>query len=105
MKNIYTWAAKPAKRSTTVGDLKAAKGKRKFTQVTANTVDEAAAAEEAGIDYDKICVMDSCTMVKWDTPNFFNTTYAQVTAFRSLENLRWIAEGVDGYNNFFNAHV
>ena len=33
MKNVYTWAAKPAKRSTTVGDLKAAKGKRKFTQV------------------------------------------------------------------------
>ena len=38
MKNVYTWAAKPAKRSTTVGDLKAAKGKKKFTQVTANTV-------------------------------------------------------------------
>ena len=35
MKNIYTWAAKPAKRTLTVGDLKAAKGKRKFTQVTA----------------------------------------------------------------------
>ena len=47
MKNVYTWAAKPAKRSTTVGDLKAAKGKRKFTQVTANTVDEAAAAAAA----------------------------------------------------------
>ena len=50
MKNVYTWAAKPAKRSTTVGDLKAAKGKRKFTQVTANTVDEASAAEKAGFD-------------------------------------------------------
>ena len=42
MKNVYTWAAKPAKRSTTVGDLKAAKGKRKFTQVTANSIEEAA---------------------------------------------------------------
>ena len=50
MKNVYTWAAKPAKRSTTVGDLKAAKGKRKFTQVTANTTDEASAAEKAGFD-------------------------------------------------------
>ena len=50
MKNVYTWAAKPAKRSTTVGDLKTAKGKKKFTQVTANTVDEAAAAEKAGFD-------------------------------------------------------
>ena len=41
MKNIYTWAAKPAKRTLTVGDLKAAKGKRKFTQVTANSAEEA----------------------------------------------------------------
>jgi len=49
MKNIYTWAAKPAKRTLTVGDLKAAKGKRKFTQVTANSVDEAEAAEKAGL--------------------------------------------------------
>ena len=50
MKNIYTWAAKPAKRTLTVGDLKASKGKRKFTQVTANNVEEAEAAEKAGAD-------------------------------------------------------
>ena len=50
MKNIYTWAAKPAKRTLTVGDLKAAKGKRKFTQVTANNFEEADAAEKAGFD-------------------------------------------------------
>ena len=50
MKNIYTWAAKPAKRTLTVGDLKAAKGKRKFTQVTANSDEEADAAEKAGFD-------------------------------------------------------
>ena len=47
MKNVYTWAAKPAKRTITVGDLKAAKGKRKFTQVTANSAEEAEAAEKA----------------------------------------------------------
>ena len=41
MKNIYTWAAVPAKRTLTVGDLKAAKCKKKFTQVTANTTEEA----------------------------------------------------------------
>ena len=50
MKNIYTWAAVPAKRTLTVGDLKAAKGKKKFTQVTANTTEEASAAEKAGFD-------------------------------------------------------
>ena len=50
MKNIYTWSAKPAKRSITVGDLIFQKGKKKFTQVTANTALEAKAAEQAGFD-------------------------------------------------------
>ena len=50
MKNIYTWAAKPAKRNITVGDLIKNKGQKKFTQVTANTTLEARAAEEADFD-------------------------------------------------------
>ena len=50
MKNIYTWSAELAQRNLTIADLKAAKGKKKFTQVRANTIDEAYAAEEAGID-------------------------------------------------------
>ena len=36
MKNIYTWAANPAKRTVTVGDIIEAKGKKILTQVTAN---------------------------------------------------------------------
>lgn len=50
MRRVYTWAARPAERTVTVADLQAGKGKRKFTQVTANTADEAAAARAAGID-------------------------------------------------------
>ena len=50
MKNVYTWAAKPARRTVTVGDLRAQKGKKIFTQVTANSEQEARAAEEAGFD-------------------------------------------------------
>ena len=50
MKRVYTWAAQPAERSLTVADLQAGKGKTKFTQVTANTAAEAAAARAAGID-------------------------------------------------------
>ena len=50
MKNIYTWAANPAKRTVTVGDLIEAKGKKVLTQVTANNSLEAKAAEEAGFD-------------------------------------------------------
>ena len=43
MKNVYTWAARPAKRNITVGDIIAAKGKKILTQVTANTMLEAKA--------------------------------------------------------------
>ena len=50
MKRIYTWAASPAERNWTIGDLLAGKGKRKWVQTTANTAEEAAAAEAAGID-------------------------------------------------------
>ena len=51
MKRTYTWAARPARRNLTVADLRAGKGRgQRFTQVTANTAEEAAAAAAAGID-------------------------------------------------------
>ena len=50
MKNIYTWSAKLAQRNLTIADLKTSKGKKKFTQVRVNTINEASAATEAGID-------------------------------------------------------
>ena len=34
MKNIYTWAANPAKRTVTVGDIIKAKGKKILTPVS-----------------------------------------------------------------------
>ena len=34
MKNIYTWAANPAKRTVTVGDIIEAKGKKILTPVS-----------------------------------------------------------------------
>ena len=58
--------------------------------------------EEANINYDKIAVIDGSTLVKWDCPNFFNQAKGQVSAFRSIENFRWISQGADGYKEFFN---
>lgn len=45
MKNIDTWAAKPARRTVAGADLRAGKGKRKLTQLTANTAEESARIE------------------------------------------------------------
>ncbi len=50
LKNVYTWAAKPAQRTVTVDCLRKSKGKRKFTQVTANSTLEAIGADKAGFD-------------------------------------------------------
>ena len=58
--------------------------------------------EAAGIDYDKIAVIDGSILFKWNCPNFFELASGQLTAFRSLENLRWITGSVDSRNEFFN---
>ncbi len=50
MKRIYDWDAKFSLRNYTAADLRALKGQCKFTQTTANTAEEAAAARDAGID-------------------------------------------------------
>ncbi|WP_434733029.1 3-methyl-2-oxobutanoate hydroxymethyltransferase [Rhizobium sp. YTUHZ044] len=48
---IYDWAAREAERLVTVADLRNARSAgMRYTQVTANTAEEAAAADEAGID-------------------------------------------------------
>ncbi|MEM9631164.1 MAG: 3-methyl-2-oxobutanoate hydroxymethyltransferase [Pseudomonadota bacterium] len=50
MKRIYDWDAKFSLRNYTAADLQALKGKRKLTQTTANSAEEAAAASDVGID-------------------------------------------------------
>ena len=71
MKKIYTWAAQPANRTLTVDDLKKAKGKKKFTQVTANTIDEAEAAEKAGFD---MIICNACLLYTSPSPRDLSTS-------------------------------
>lgn len=58
--------------------------------------------EAANIDYRKILVIDGSTMIRWDAPNLFELASEELTAFRSLENIRWIDEGVRGYAHLFS---
>jgi hypothetical protein len=53
------------------------------------------------IDWDKVAVIDASYMIKWNSPNFFELTGDSLSTFRSLENLRWITEGIDGYQIMF----
>jgi 3-methyl-2-oxobutanoate hydroxymethyltransferase len=51
MPRIYDWGAREAERTVTVADLRAARAAgQRYAQVTAETADEAAAAEAAGIE-------------------------------------------------------
>ena len=57
--------------------------------------------EEAKIDYDKVFVVDSTSMVRWDCPNFFDLCDDRMTAWRDMANLNWIYYSVKGYENLF----
>lgn len=50
MRRVYDWNAKERQRTVTVAGMRAAKGTRKWTQVTANDPEEAEAARLSGID-------------------------------------------------------
>jgi len=86
MKKIYTWAAQPANRTLTVDDLKKAKGKKKFTQVTANTIDEAEAAEKAGFDM-IICNAFNVKQVREGSKNLFLTAALVLNKFVTSEDI------------------
>ena len=99
MKRVYTWAAKPAERTVTVADLRAQKNKRKWTQVTANTAEEAAAAEEAGFDM-IICNSMNADRVREGSSTLFLTASMGIPDFPTetdilREAFRVLAIGAD----------
>jgi len=58
--------------------------------------------EESSIEYSKIALVDASSIIRWDTPNFFKEVKDNPVAFRSLENIKWIYEGVRGYSKLFD---
>jgi len=53
------------------------------------------------LEWGKVAVIDASYMIKWNAPNFFELTGDSLSTFRSLENLRWITEGISGYQPMF----
>ena len=55
-----------------------------------------------GKDYDKIGVIDSDTMIKWDTPNIFDEfNDDEFCGVVDNINLRWIYDSINVYKKFF----
>ena len=57
--------------------------------------------ERMEIEYDQIALVDSSFMIKWDAPNFFEMTDRRFTAWRDMDNMRWIYDSIQGYEDFF----
>lgn len=58
--------------------------------------------ERLGIKYDKIWVIDSASMIKWDCPNIFNLVDDRLVAWRDMDNLKWTYDSMVGYKPLFN---
>ncbi len=99
MKRVYTWSAKPALRSVTIAEMQAHKSRRKWTQVTANSAEEASAAETAGFDM-IICNSANVDEVRRGSSNLFLTAAMGIPDFPTetdilREAFRALSRGAD----------
>ena len=85
-KPIYTWDAKPSRRNLTAADIRSCKGVRKLTQTTANTIEEAAAAAESGIDM-LICGAANVELVRQGAPHHFLTAALTIPDYPTDEDI------------------
>jgi hypothetical protein len=53
-------------------------------------------------EWNKVAVIDASYMIRWDTPNFFDLTSDSLSCFQALENIKWVNEGIVGYQNLFS---
>ena len=99
MKRVYTWMAQEAMRTVTVAGMQKEKGSRKWTQVTANTAEEANAAQVAGIDM-IACNSVSIEEVRKGTDTLFVTASLIFPNFATYddilrESFRCLQHGAD----------
>ena len=51
-----------------------------------------------GIDYNQVALVDVDTMVRWDTPNFFEMTDGKFTAVHNEGSYDWICRSIENYH-------
>jgi len=51
--------------------------------------------------YDKIGIVDSDTMIKWDAPNIFDMYDDEFCGVVDNSNLKWIYDSINNYGKFF----
>ena len=56
---------------------------------------------DVGKDYEKIAIVDSDTMIHWDSPSPFDSIESGVYGVQDNANLRWLDESVTNYGGEF----
>tara|TARA_B100001939_G_scaffold248413_1_gene215462 strand:+ start:2160 stop:2900 length:741 start_codon:yes stop_codon:yes gene_type:complete len=56
-------------------------------------------------EYDWIGVVDDDTMIRWDTPNIFESLQPGVTGVNDIVNIRYLLGSLDVYKKFFNYDI
>jgi hypothetical protein len=56
---------------------------------------------EKAKEYDKIGVIDSDTMIRWDAPNIFDLYHDEFCGVVDNINLKWIHDSINVYKKFF----
>jgi hypothetical protein len=55
-----------------------------------------------GMSYDKVALVDVDTMVKWDSPNFFeNINLNEMGVCVDNDNIGWVVQSIQGYSELF----
>lgn len=86
MERLYTYGLEPVLRNVTLAELVSNRYNRRYTQVTADDYQEAAAAVEAGIDT-LSCELSQYDEVRRAAPDHFIITAIPPTAYVSDEEL------------------
>ena len=58
--------------------------------------------DKRNINFNQIALVDSSSIIKWDTPNFFDMTDNRFTAWLDNDNLKWIYDSIQGYKSYFD---
>jgi hypothetical protein len=57
--------------------------------------------ESNNLDYEKVALIDVDTMVRWDSPNFFDLIKDEIGVCVDNDNIGWVKQSLDGYKNMF----
>jgi hypothetical protein len=58
--------------------------------------------ENSEMEYEKVTLVDVDTMIRWDSPNFFNEiSISEIGVCSDNDNINWVKQSIDGYKQLF----